>query len=251
MPRPSGVWEPIAQRLVDAIHFEDAESVARAAKLLRYDEQIDAAVRSGILDIAFVAAHSDQGHIESNQQLALDDAWRRSGPFSQSYEEGKLVIRALPRPVAPPPFTFSLPRDRIVVLPHASLPKARLEPGGIMGDKYTRDYCDAALEDELLEQHFKLVNTICSDAEVAKLFEAPYLLDIDLDYFNTRRSIAPKHSSVFYELVRHSAAITIARESACVVSCRLKGETKVISDFLEERLMDHIGAALTPRAKSP
>lgn len=90
---PPNEWMPIAQRLVDSVRFDDAESVSKAAHLLRYDEQIDAAIRTGIIDIAFVAAHSDQGHIESNEQLALDAEWRASEPFTQSVEDGEIVVR--------------------------------------------------------------------------------------------------------------------------------------------------------------
>ena len=40
----------------------------------------------------------------------------------------------------------------------------------------------------------------------------PFILDIDLDYFKGEKSIKPEDSSLFRELIRKSAVITISRE---------------------------------------
>ena len=40
----------------------------------------------------------------------------------------------------------------------------------------------------------------------------PFLLDIDLDYFKGEKSVHPGNSSLFRELIRKSAVITISRE---------------------------------------
>lgn len=70
-----------------------------------------------------------------------------------------------------------------------------------------------------------------------------YILDIDLDYFQTKKSITPSTTAVFYKLIRNSIAITIARECSCVESCRLEGET-IDCNYLLEKLLEHIKKAM-------
>lgn len=54
---------------------------------------------------------------------------------------------------------------------------------------------------------------LCHNLEQAPLPAGiPYILDIDLDCFKGTRSITPKDPTVFRELVRNAAAITICRE---------------------------------------
>jgi hypothetical protein len=88
-----------------------------------------------------------------------------------------------------------------------------------------------------------LIDTICSTAAVPGLFERPFVLDIDLDYFNTQRSISPGDTQVFHDLIHRAEAITIARETTCVESCQLEGEG-LTSAFLEQKVKMHIAAAL-------
>ena len=238
-------WQPIAQELVDAIQFEDPTSVAEAAVRLRYDEQIDAAIRANILDIAFVAAHNDDRHIESDQQRAADEERRTTPEFSPKVVDGRTVYERRVRETAPGPYTYSLPENGIVVLPRVSLPRGKLDPNGIQGEAYDRYYRDAAIEDDRLHPNIDLVNTFCKSVRVASLYEVPYILDFDLDYFNSRQSIEPSKPTVFYELIRRATITTVARESACVKDCRLEGE-KVTSSSLEKALMEHIEVAAKP-----
>jgi integrase len=51
----------------------------------------------------------------------------------------------------------------------------------------------------------------------APAFSDNFILDIDLDYFNTAKSITPDHRSVFYDLIRRCIGITIAMESYYVI----------------------------------
>lgn len=70
-----------------------------------------------------------------------------------------------------------------------------------------------------------------------------YILDIDLDYFHTRKSINPATSAIFYNLIRNSLAVTIAKECSCVELCRLKGET-IDCAYLLDKLLKHIKKAM-------
>ena len=83
------------------------------------------------------------------------------------------------------------PDSRIVVLPHAQV------KNGSTPEAADRAYRDAALESGLLRQRVDLIAAITKAAEEPGLFDWPFILDFDLDYLNTKKSIAPTDSSVF------------------------------------------------------
>ncbi|NDU85872.1 MAG: hypothetical protein G3H99_04585 [Ferrovum sp.] len=226
-------WSPLASSEIATILVEDDESVEVAVTRLRHDEHIDAAVRSGILDLAFVVANQDHGHIVSNEQLALN---RVLGPGLTIATDGGPITIHLPRQ-AEPPFTYTIPDNRIVVLPR------RHDYLWLEGDEDDRGYRDSAVDSRFLAERLELIDTICSTAAVPGLFERPFVLDIDLDYFNTQRSISPGDTQVFHDLIHRAEAITIARETTCVESCQLEGEG-LTSAFLEQKVKMHIAAAL-------
>ena len=67
-----------------------------------------------------------------------------------------------------------------------------------------REYFDRALEDDFLAQ-FK-----------EYLPQKPYILDIDLDYFKSYRSLEPQRFSIFKKLVNDAEIITLSREEIWV-----------------------------------
>ena len=71
-----------------------------------------------------------------------------------------------------------------------------------------------------------------------------YILDIDLDYFHTQKSISPHNQFFFSKLVKESVAITIAKESRCVLDLRTDGE-EITSKSLLKDLLDHIARILS------
>ena len=227
-------WEAITTERLRTIDFRSDESIKAAVADLAWDEHIDAAVRLDVLDIAFVAAYDEVGHIESNEQLALD-AKRTLG--GTEMRDGKLFV-TLPGPptIASPPFTYRIPASRIVTLPHALLPEELPE------DQAYRAYFDAALESQFLKQRLELIHEITRTSGEPGLFDRLFILDFDLDYFNTKQAIAPADTSMLDDLIPRAAFITIARESSCVNSCQVKGEG-LDSDFLEQELLKHIARA--------
>jgi hypothetical protein len=79
---------------------------------------------------------------------------------------------------------------------------------------------------------------------LAYLEAAPYILDIDLDVFHTRRAISPLDSTTFYRLIKNAVAITIATEAACVEDLWLDDDDVMTSEDLLRELMAHIDQAL-------
>lgn len=81
-------------------------------------------------------------------------------------------------------------------------------------------------------------------SRTVNLDEDPYILDIDLDVFNTQAAISPPSADSFYKLIRNAAVITVAREKACVENteggCSL--EASLTAEYLENKLLEHIAA---------
>lgn len=78
---------------------------------------------------------------------------------------------------------------------------------------------------------------------IPNIMESPYILDIDLDAFHSRKAIEPTDPSTFYRLIRNAVAITIATEAECVDELKFDGEA-IDADILLDRLMTHIKAAI-------
>ncbi len=129
----------------------------------------------------------------------------------------------------------ALPLDRIILLGDDT-PR---------GDAFCyRRFRDQILGAEFLRCRLSRAAEICRLAGLDDLLAMPFILDIDLDSFNTRRAISPPNPSVFYDLIRAAYAITIALEPDCVSSCQLEGED-ISASWLEQQLLAHIYKALS------
>jgi hypothetical protein len=71
-------------------------------------------------------------------------------------------------------------------------------------------YFDRALEDDFLTRQLHQLPLAFS------LKKHPYILDIDLDYFKTKKSLIPVQSECIKHLIDQASAITIAKESEWV-----------------------------------
>lgn len=223
-------WRRISQQAVADICLGDTESINQAVTRLRFDEHIDAALKSGILDLAFVISHEDDGHIVSNEQRMLNEQNREQMTIRTN---GNVIVIPNPLPKVSPPFNYSIPKNGIIILEN------NYDYPWLVHDDEQRGYKDAVIESRFLSERLTYIDDICRTGGTARLFDDPFILDIDLDYFNTQKSIAPDETSVFYELIRHAVAITIARESGCVQSCQIEGEG-LTSEYLEQALKLHI-----------
>jgi hypothetical protein len=71
----------------------------------------------------------------------------------------------------------------------------------------------------------------------------PFILDVDLDYFHTEKSIEPNDPTVFYELIKKAYVITVATEPKFIGYEKLRGEN-ITADSLLKRLLKHFEKAL-------
>ena len=80
---------------------------------------------------------------------------------------------------------------------------------------------------------------------LADLEAAPYILDIDLDAFHTRKAIEPNDPTTPYRLIKNAVAITIAAEKKrCVEEQWLEEKSRMSSDDLLTVLLGQIDKPL-------
>jgi hypothetical protein len=202
-------------------------TISQAAKLLRNDEQIDAAIQSNIL------SHSFSIHYNGTRAtLSIEE---------EKYFETEYIDRFTHKISKPnPPFTYKVPERKIFIVPHECAIGCQRGPHN---DDCTIDHANQAIEDIYLENQLQLINQMSTTSGLGSINENTYILDIDLDYFQTKKSINPETTKVFYGLIKNSIAITIAKESSFVESCRLEGE-KIDSIYLLELLLYHLKNAM-------
>lgn len=78
---------------------------------------------------------------------------------------------------------------------------------------------DAVIEAEILRPRLAKIK-----AKIGPLDTLPYILDIDIDAFSTRKALSPTDPSEFKRLARHASIITVARERDCFADCRLEDD---------------------------
>lgn len=214
---------------VAQIDWSSDTSIAEAIGNLRHDEHIDAATCSGVLGDAFCIQLSDSWATPSVEQLA----------FEQSMNENWHNPPIIPKPQRP--MTYKPVANRIYALPFDCFIGCQSRPHN--------DDCVLQQSGEILEARY-LDDQLVRGSEISRclglsdLEAAPYILDIDLDVFHTRRAITPEDPSTFYRLIKNAVAITIATEAECVEEEWLDDEDRMNSGELLQELLSHINKAL-------
>ncbi|MDW8848917.1 UPF0489 family protein [Flavobacterium sp. MMLR14_040] len=67
-----------------------------------------------------------------------------------------------------------------------------------------------------------------------------YILDIDLDFFQTKKSITPEDTSFFKMLIENAKGISIAKESGWIATWKREHDPSLSVEFLLERLLNLI-----------
>lgn len=217
--------------LVAQIDWRSDQSVIDAIGTLRHDEHIDAATCSGVFGSAFCIQLSDPGATPSVEQLAFEKSRGENWPN--------------PPPIPTPqrPMTYKPAENRIYALPFDCFIGCQAMPHN--------DACQVRQAGEIIEARY-LDDQLVRGAEISRCFglpdleAAPYILDIDLDAFHTRRAINPQDASTFYRLIKNAVAITIATEAECVEEEWLDKEDEMDAAELLKELLIHIDKATAP-----
>jgi hypothetical protein len=101
-------------------------------------------------------------------------------------------------------------------------------------DNNTRASYDEVLESPFLDWALSSFNEILIQARELQLHQSPYILDIDLDYLNTFKSVQPKDSNTLRQLAAGADLITLATEPEYVKSCAI--DQGLNSEYLLDQL---------------
>ena len=106
-------------------------------------------------------------------------------------------------------------------------------------------FIDSVIDDSFLTDVFAtFLDMSKSDfVEVGK-FNKKYILDIDLDYFSSEKSLSPVSTKIFYNLIRNADLITIAKEPLFV---DMYSQGTLTADEVLSKLIEHIKLALSDR----
>lgn len=199
-----------------AAAYGDDDGLAEAVKKLSNDEHIDYAIEAGIIKNAFVFS------FEGNTSWSVQERqyWEDESP------QGVTKRMRLPPPL--PPYTYREPGNGIFII----------NTGG-SGIKSA----NRILESDFMLNKFAAAAPMAAVAGISSLQEHPFILDIDLDYFTTGKSIQPDDASFFHTLVKKAQFVTIAKEPDFVIRHRLENDLN--SDYLLDELLRHIGQAMS------
>jgi len=217
----------LRESLASKVIYSLEDSVNAAIQNLRHDEHIHAAILSDIIKFAFVIQLNDStGTVSVEHKKYIEDRFA-NGPQWNNVEYPQ------------PPFTYDVPSNGIFVIPTLCLPRCDRMPHN---DECQKELYDSVLEDYFLQEKIREGNEMATFAGIENIEEQNYILDIDLDYFHTEKSIMPDSATIFSRLVRNASAITIALEPSCVANLALEDES-ISSDYLLEKVKEHIACA--------
>lgn len=209
------------QNLISIIKFNDESSINDAVLKLRNDEHIKTALQIGLFEKAFIISHSntfDDVPMSVQEKERMEKVKRHDMEYMMQCINGDYGIT--------PRAERTYEESEIYMPPFVA--------EGIYG--YGGENDDDVLEDDFLAEKMIILSRMCPDIVSAEgEIKCDYILDIDLDYFHTMKSINPLSKRIFSQLVKSAKAITIAKETACVELER--SEETVTSDILLEKLL--------------
>jgi UPF0489 domain len=90
---------------------------------------------------------------------------------------------------------------------------------GRSGAHVSLSECDHVLESSFLRSAIEHFNQIRKQNGEGELLEGDYILDVDLDYFNTMRAVNPQNPQLYKQLYKKAGLVTVATETVHVLLC--------------------------------
>lgn len=203
------------QNLISKIKLNDESSINDAVLKLKNDEHIKTALKIGIFDKAFIISHlnTDDVPMSVQEKARLEKLEKNDPEYIRQIIEGDYGITSRV--------------ERTYEESEIYMPPFVVEENEGEND---------VLEDDFLTEKMVILSRMCPDIISAEgEIKCDYILDIDLDYFHTMKSINPISKRIFSQLAKSARAITIAKETACVELVR--SEETVTSEILLEKLL--------------
>lgn len=202
------------------------EDVDAAISDLRNDEQIDFAIRSGIIKRAFIFSHNEY-HSDSRvltvppmvkgaEQVQIEEILRNFAPSVVSNAVHSDIDKSCDV------IGETLVENGIVSYPECRHPLLTENGESQMAQLVTTD----AILDEVLE-------TFCKNG----FKQDNYILDFDCDFIRNKGSMTHGHFQSLKNLIKGAKAITIAQEPDCVWGC---SEQELSYDEVEDWLVQLI-----------
>ena len=164
-------------------YLENRITIDQINDNLKHDEHLDFAVRTDMIDRAFILAKNSNS-TSSNPNVHIAEG-------NEIYRDQRLIEYSPP------------------CIPGCS---------ETVHDEECRTLrADSSLENIFLDEALRKAEIYYPS------FFDNYILDLDCDYFNTEKSLYPEEIGTFHKLVRESDFITIALEPECVKICRHDG----------------------------
>lgn len=140
------------------------------------------------------------------------------------------------------PMTYEDPENHIFVISHDCAIGCNRMPHN---DECVVEHGNMIIESIYLDDQLARSAEMSRCVGIDHLESQPYILDIDLDAFHSRKAIGPADPTTFYRLIRNAVAITVATEAECVEELKFDDEP-IDAGMLLDRLMVHIQEALNP-----
>lgn len=218
--------EEAAVRWLQQLQSMSIDAAKESAKHLYCDEQIRAGIDCEILNGAIVLCYSDTSGGTRSIEYRL---WQQAG-----------VSRAN---LAPPPHRYEVPAGRIFLVSNIYAIECADKSDPSSEEK--RRYADQAIETVRLRDRLRQARDMARSLHPEGLVPGSYILDIDLDYFQTTEALNPADPSAFYEVLRDAALITIALEPSYAFSILLDKRRDIPATL--ERFEFHLIQALGKR----
>ena len=236
------------KQLIANINYQDDESICLAISKLHNDEHIKTAIASGIIECAFIISQSGN---ETPQSFEEEERLKRfdSGEALIEIMNGTHVVTPL-RDRHYPESSIYMPDFNINnYFNEESSEEANEEASSEDGAIVNNYYSDVLIEDDFLLSYMQVLSRMNNLIDPDGTIRANYILDIDLDYFTSKKAIEPSSHNIFSKLIKNAEIITIAKESACVEMCsEIASETcvgeKVTSEYLLPKLLSLIESSL-------
>ncbi|MES5896759.1 UPF0489 family protein [Bacillus cereus group sp. RP43] len=223
---------------IDEINYNDLNTVRSAIGNLKHDEHIDAAIKSNIIERALVInydAHKDDP-MSFKESKRIEECY--STPAILARMRGEIFEVQAPE-------GYPESENSIYILDKKCWIGDQTEHPAPHNDDCKKPHYDQAIESIYLEDKLNTINEMIPGLIENNQFTQDYILDIDLDYFHTLKSIQPDNYDTIYNLIRNAKIITIATEPICVENLKY-GNEQINSESLLDALLNHIEQALSP-----